>query len=304
MNVVTPPSTVLPDQLSVAAEQGRICALAAQGQRDLQRQADRYPDLFAGRAFDAALFSNIALAIAFGAPWCTAEQLRLTNRMVLWGFALDWRIDYLAKSRADVDRVVTGALAVAEGASPDAEDPLGRLLAELRDDLAEVPAFAELGGAWRAAVRRTVTAMAREWGWKTARERDGAPLPGIAEYLANADNLACTVVNVAHWIWTGDAETHRRLGPLVTVSDEVQRVLRLVNDLATYERDLEWGDLNALLLVDDRAEVDQRIVELVERCTELLAPLSGGCPLQAAYLARQIGFSSGFYRSADFWGQR
>ncbi|MFI2663878.1 terpene synthase family protein [Micromonospora carbonacea] len=304
MNVVTPPSTVLPDQLSAAAEQGRICALAAQGQRDLQRHADRYPDLFAGRAFDATLFSSIALAIAFGAPWCTAEQLRVTNRMVLWGFALDWRIDYLATSRADVDRVVAGALAVAEGASPDADDPLGRLLAGLRDDLAESPAFAESGDAWRAAVRRTVTAMAREWDWKTARDRDGAPLPGFTEYLANADNLACTVVNVAHWIRTGDAETHRRLDRLVTVSDEVQRVLRLVNDLATYERDLEWGDLNALLLVDDRAEVDQRIVELVERCTELLAPLSGGCPLQAAYLARQIGFSSGFYRSADFWGPR
>ncbi|RGC67093.1 hypothetical protein C5N14_20065 [Micromonospora sp. MW-13] len=304
MNVSTRPSAVLPDQLSAAAEQGRICALAAKGQRDLQRHAARYPDLFSGRPFDGALFSNIALAIAFGAPWCTAEQLRLTNRAVLWGFALDWRIDYLAKSRADVDRVVAGALAVADGASPDADDPLGRLLAELRDELAGVPAFAELGDAWRGAVHRTVTAMAREWDWKTARERDGAPLPSFAEYLDNADNLACTVVNVAHWIWTGDAETHRRLDRLVTVSDEVQRVLRLVNDLASYERDLQWGDLNALLLVADRAEVDQRIVELVERCNELLAPLTGGCPLQAAYLARQIGFSSGFYRSTDFWGER
>ncbi|MCX4471182.1 terpene synthase [Micromonospora sp. NBC_01655] len=304
MNVSTRPSAVLPDQLSAAAEQGRICALAAKGQRDLQRHAARYPDLFSGRPFDGALFSNIALAIAFGAPWCTAEQLRLTNRAVLWGFALDWRIDYLAKSRADVDRVVAGALAVADGASPDTDDPLGRLLAELRDELAGVPAFAELGDAWRGAVHRTVTAMAREWDWKTARERDGAPLPSFAEYLDNADNLACTVVNVAHWIWTGDAETHRRLDRLVTVSDEVQRVLRLVNDLASYERDLQWGDLNALLLVADRAEVDQRIVELVERCNELLAPLTGGCPLQAAYLARQIGFSSGFYRSTDFWGER
>ncbi|MFI0795140.1 terpene synthase [Micromonospora rubida] len=304
MNVSASPSILLPDQLSAAAEQGRICALAAKGQRDLQRQAARYPDLFTGPPFDGALFSNIALAIAFGAPWCTAEQLRLANRAVLWGFALDWQIDYLAKSRADVDRVVAGALAVADGAPPDADDPLGRLLAELRDELAGVPAFAELGDAWRAAVRRTVTAMAREWDWKTARKRDGAPLPGFAEYLDNADNLACTVVNVAHWIWTGDAETHRRLDRLVTVSDEVQRVLRLVNDLATYERDLQWGDLNALLLVADRAEVDQRIVELVERCTELLPPLAGGCPLQAAYLSRQIGFSSGFYRSTDFWGER
>ncbi|WP_320066917.1 terpene synthase family protein [Micromonospora sp. RTGN7] len=303
MNVSTRPS-VLPDQMSAAAEQGRICALAAKGQRDLQRQAARYPDLFTGPPFDGALLGNIAMAIAFGAPWCTPEQLRLTNRAVLWGFALDWQVDYLAKTRADVDRVVAGALAVADGAAPDADDPLGRLLAELRDELAGVAAFAELGEAWRAAVRRTVTAMAREWDWKTARERHDAPLPGLPEYLDNADNLACTVVNVTHWIWTGDAETHRHLDRLVTVSDEVQRVLRLVNDLATHERDLEWGDLNALLLVADRAEVDQRIVELVERCTELLAPLAGTCSLQAAYLARQIGFSSGFYRSTDFWGQR
>ncbi|MGC4805971.1 terpene synthase family protein [Micromonospora sp. DT233] len=290
--------------MSTAAEQGRICALAAKGQRDLQRHVARHPDLFTGPPFDGALLGNIAMAIAFGAPWCTAEQLRLTNRAVLWGFALDWQIDYLAKSRADVDRVLDGALAIADGASPDADDPLGRLFAELRDELAGVPAFAELGGQWRAAVRRTVTAMAREWDWKTAREQHDAPLPGLAEYLDNADNLACTVVNVTHWIWTGDAETHRHLDRLVPASDEVQRVLRLVNDLATHERDLEWGDLNALLLVADRAEVDQRIVELVERCTELLAPLAGSCSLQAAYLARQIGFSSGFYRSTDFWGQR
>ncbi|GAA2716836.1 terpene synthase family protein [Micromonospora olivasterospora] len=304
MNVSTRPAVAPPDQLSAAAEQGRICALAAKGQRDLQRQAARYPDLFAGRPFDGALFSNIALAIAFGAPWCTAEQLRLTNRAVLWGFALDWQIDYLAKSREDVDRVVGGTLAVADGATPDADDPLGRLLAELRDELATLPAFAGLRDAWRAAVRRTVTAMAREWDWKAARERAGAPLPSFAEYLDNADNLACTVVNVAHWIWTGDAATHRHLDELVVASDEVQRVLRLVNDLGTHERDLEWGDLNALLLVADRAEVERRTAELVERCTELLDRLAPSCPVQAAYLARQIGFSSGFYRSTDFWGER
>jgi hypothetical protein len=302
MNVSTHAEHTLPDLLRAAAEEGRICALAARGQRDLQRQAARYPDLFAGRPFDGALFSTIALAIAFGAPWCTAEQLRLTNRAVLWGFALDWQLDHLATSRQDVDRVVAGALAVAEGATPDADDPLGRLLAELRDELATVPAFAELGATWRAAVRRTVTAMAREWDWKSARERDGAPLPGLAEYLDNADNLACTVVNVAHWIWTGDAATHRHLDRLVVASDAVQRVLRLVNDLGTHERDLRWGDLNALLIAD-RAEVQRLSGELIEQCTELLTPLRASCPVQAEYLARQIGFSSGFYRFSDYWGQ-
>ena len=92
----------------------------------------------------------------------------------------------------------------------------------------------------------------------------GAACRTSTEYLDNADNLACTFVNVTHWICTGDAETHGTARPAGRApATQVQRVLRLVNDLATHERDLEWGDLNALLLVDDPAEVQTGIAELV-----------------------------------------
>ncbi len=57
------------DQMSAAAEQGRICALAAKGQRDLAGVAASHPDLFPGRPFDAALFSTVAMTVAFSAPW-------------------------------------------------------------------------------------------------------------------------------------------------------------------------------------------------------------------------------------------
>lgn len=290
----------------MAAEQGRICALAAKGQRDLQKRAAAHPDLFPSRPFDAGLFSSIALAMAFSAPWCTTEELGVTNRAVLWGFAVDWQVDHLAKSRGEVDRIMENSLAVADGASAGPDDPLGRFLAELRDDLAAVPAFSELRGLWREQISRTLTAMAREWDWKAAREAapGGSGPPTFAEYLANADNLACTVVNVAHWIHTGDADTHRQLPRLVAASDEVQRALRLVNDLATYERDLEWGDLNAIMLAGDRAEIERWTDAQTDRCRELLAELTESCPRQAAYLSRQLGFTSGFYRSTDFWGSR
>ncbi|WBB80171.1 terpene synthase family protein [Micromonospora sp. WMMD882] len=294
----------LDSHVATAREQGRICALAAKGQRDLATHAARYPELFSGAPFDAALFSNISLAIAFGAPWCGVEELRLTNRMVLWGFGLDWQVDYLAKSRLEIDRLVAGSLAVVDGDPPAPDDPLGRFLAELCAELAARSAYPMLRPTWRAAVERTLTAMAVEWDWKAARRDLNGALPTFDEYLANADNLACTVVNVAHWIHTGDPDTHRALPRLIEASDEVQRVLRLVNDLGTYQRDLEWGDLNAIMLVADRAEVEQRIDVLVRRCHELLEPLTVDCPRQARYLARQIGFSSGFYRSADFWGNR
>ncbi|WP_446215891.1 terpene synthase family protein [Micromonospora sp. IBHARD004] len=290
------------DRLASAAEQGRICALAARGQRELQRRTAAQPDLFPSRPFDAALLSSVSLAMAFSAPWCTAEELALTGRAVLWGFAVDWQVDHLATSRSEIDLITKTSLAVADGAA--AEDPLGRFLAELRDDLAATPGFAGLRGLWREELDRTLTAMAREWDWKTAAEAGAGGRPTLTEYLANADNLAATVVNVAHWIHTGTPGTHRQLPRLVAVSDEVQRALRLVNDLATYERDLEWGDLNAIMLVDDRAEIERRTAAQIDHCRHLLAELAANCPREADYLSRQLGFTSGFYRLTDFWGTR
>ncbi|BCJ61367.1 terpene synthase family protein [Micromonospora endophytica] len=297
MSARTEPPDAGGDQLLIAAEQGRICALAAQGQRDLAKVAASYPDLFPAKPFDAALFGNVAMAIAFGAPWCDPAQLRITNRVVLWGFAVDWLIDHEARSRDEIDRLTARCLAVADGGSPEEGDALGAFLAELRDELAAVPAFAEHRHRWRDEIRTVLVAMGREWDWKQQPDQ----LPSFAEYLDNAANLACTVVNVVHWIHTDDPATLKHLDALLAASDQVQRILRLVNDLGTYERDVRWGDLNALLLVP-RAEVEQRIIELVAEARAMLEPLRDSVPVPADYLARQIGFSSGFYRSTDFWG--
>ncbi|MFI7426944.1 terpene synthase family protein [Micromonospora sp. NPDC049836] len=285
------------DELRAAAEHGRVCALAAQGQRELQRGLAAHPDLFGAGPFDAALASSIALAMAFSAPWCTAAQLRLSNRAVLWGFALDWQVDHETTAAADLDLLVRRQRAVAGGAPPDPADPLGVFLAELRAELAAGPGFAAASEAWRDAVDRTLAAMAREWHWRADGHR-----PALADYLANADNLACTVVNVAHWAGVGGPGAHAHLDRLVTASDAVQRALRLVNDLASYERDLRWGDLNALLLVPDRAVVERELADQVRRATGLIDELRPDVPREATYLTRQLGYTSGFYRSTDFWG--
>ncbi|WP_254876930.1 terpene synthase family protein [Verrucosispora sp. NA02020] len=285
------------DQMTDAAEQGRICALAAKGQRDLAAVAAAYPELFPPRPFDATLFGTVAMAIAFGAPWCDLDRLRVTNRAVLWGFAIDWLVDHEAHSRDEIDRLAARCLAVVDGGTPEEGDQLGAFLAELRDELAAVPAFATHRERWREETRKVLAAMAREWDWKQTPDT----LPGFAEYLDNAANLACTVVNVVHWIHADDPATLAHLDALLAASDQVQRILRLVNDLGSYERDLRWGDLNALLLVS-RAEVEKRIAELVAEARDQLAALRVDCPVAADYLSRQIGFSSGFYRSTDFWG--
>ncbi len=289
--------------ISTAVEQGRVCALAARGKHDLARYAAARPALFPARPFDDTLFGAIALAIGFGAPDATEAELRFTNRCVLWGFALDWLVDHVATTRDEIDRLAIRCLAVADGGRPAPDDDLGQLLAEQRDELAACPAFARARPYWRAELAKVLTAMAREWSWKTAPPGTSTP-PTMADYLANADNLACTLVNVSYWIRVGDATLADDLPALVAASGTVQRALRLVNDLGTYDRDARWGDLNSIMIMGDRAGVREHLDELVDQCRAELAGLRVSHPAEAAYLTRQLGFSTGFYRLSDFWGER
>ncbi|ROO59273.1 hypothetical protein EDC02_1068 [Micromonospora sp. Llam0] len=290
--------------LQSAAENGRICAVAIHGQRDLTEHTRAYPGLFPARPFDPAVSAAVSLATAFAAPWCTPEQLRLANRTALWVFAADWLIDYRATTDDEIVALVDRCRAVAYGAAAGPDDELGRFLADIVAELDQAPAFASRRDRWWAELDRTLTAMHREWRWKAARRAAPAEAgPTFADYLDNADNFGSTFVNVTHWLRLGDGPTLAHLTELITVSREVQRVLRLVNDLASIKRDTAWGDLNALLLTADRGVVEDQIGHLVDRCRDLLRPLEIRCPNQAAYLSRQLGYTSGFYRVTDFWGE-
>jgi terpene synthase-like protein len=292
------------DGMSAAMEQGRICALAADCQRDLQKCVENYPDLFSAAPFDPRLLSGVSLANAFGSPWATAEQLRIANRSSLWVFAADWLVDYLAKSMTEVHHIVRECLAVADHPATAPGTPLTRFLAEIRAELATVPAFATSDSHWRDQLQRYLSAMAREWQWKSATpEEGGATRPTLDDYIDNADNFGSSFVNVAHWIFTGDARTLWHFEELREASDMVQRVLRLLNDLASHHRDLEWGDLNALMFGIGRAEVTERIAAIVGHFHDHIDPLRDDCPEVALYLDRQIGYSMGFYGATDYWGQ-
>ena len=291
------------DELDLAAEQGRVCALATDSLRDLQNCASEYPGLFSAKPFGPTVFSGVALANAFGSPGATADGIRVAARTALWCFAADWLVDYTAESREEIDAIVRGCEAVGDGAEPEEGVPLQAMLASLRDELAGREGWAALRPAWREHLRMYLLANAREWDWKAARSAgDEAAVPAFEEYLANADNFGSSLVNVSHWIHNGSVTEPGALERLAEASAEVQRVLRLLNDLATYERDLAWGDLNGLMLGMDRGDVERRISELVESAEKLIAALAAEMPEEAAYLRRQIGYSAGYYGMTDYWG--
>jgi Terpene synthase family 2, C-terminal metal binding len=293
------------DHRETAAEHGRICALATDCLRDLWECAAAYPELFPSEPFGPTVFSGIALANAFGSPWADAGGIRIAARTALWVFAADWLVDYVAGSRPEIDAIVDGCTAVAEGAAPARGAPLQALLASIRTDLSTSAVWPALSPAWHDALRRYLRASAREWEWKAAYAGgDRSALPSLDEYLANADNFGSHLVNVSHWIAGESVRTLERLRPLAAAGEQVQRALRLVNDLATYQRDLAWGDLNSLLLGVDREEITRRIDELADGCDRLLDPLEADLPRETAYLRRQLGYSMGYYGGADYWGAK
>ncbi|WP_131737119.1 terpene synthase family protein [Actinomadura roseirufa] len=316
--------------------------VAREVERDLRACAAARPALFpAGPMGPVA--SRLAEAIAFGALGYTAAELRPAARASLWIFGLDYRIDTLATRATEVGGIVDRCLRVAAGApavtaapsspsgassGPSAasagEDELAAMLAELRGDLADAPAFAEYGPVWREELQRMLQAMAREWTWKQClgiglpgEGREEAPArrfaevePGVPatleEYLANADNFGSAWVNVCHWISCGDPRVLENLDGLRAASRVVQATLRLLNDLVSRGREADWGDLNALTLGVSETAVRARVRELAGEVERLLRPLEAGCPRGAAYLRQQLAFSMDFYgvRGEDYWGER
>jgi len=287
--------------LSAAAEVGRIGAVAAAGQRDLHECTVSRRDLFPAHPFDEALLGAVTLANAFCAPGSEAARLRIANRTTLWAFAVDWLIDYQAAAEPEVREIVDGCLNVADGAAPSPDHPLTRFLAEIRDELAGASAFDVFYPVWREELCLMLHAMAREWGWKAVRGKEGV-LPTFDDYMDNSDNHGSCFVNMSHWVYTGALGSTDGLDQLRTTSRAAQRVLRLLNDLRTYQRDLAWGDLNVLMLGVTRAEVVERLGVLLEHCQEELDVLGHVHPQPADFIERQVGFCIGFYEIADYWG--
>jgi Terpene synthase family 2, C-terminal metal binding len=284
-----------------ATEFGRVGAIAAGGQRDLARIAAEYPDLFPPRPFDPAMLGAIALASAYCAPWLKKSRMRMVSIASLWLFGLDLRAERIPP--AAVDDLAGHCLAVADGGDPRPGDGITGLLALLRTELERgAPAFAARRPVWRDALRRTLSAIAREQGWTVRRNKGVLPSPD--EYLDNAASTGFSVVFTTLWL-TETASTGSTLGPdLSAAVRAAERLLRLVNDLGSYERELASDDLNVLMLGMTRSQLDTHIEESTHDFLALVRPVRRDRPRLATYVERQVGYAMGLYGIGDFWGER
>lgn len=276
------------DELDDAFAAGRACALAAECGRDLRRCAQMYGGLFPSAAFDADLYTSLTLAGAFSSPWTGADGLKVGNRAALWVLAVERLVHHTATGRDQVDALVRDCLAVADGADP--RTAVTRFLADLRDELDTVAAFGSAHRLWRDQLARMLTAMARAWAWRDSRD-----VPTLAGYVDNADSHGSRFVDLSYWIYAGEEWARGHLAELLPASGQVQRYLHLLGDLASYRRDVSWGDLNVLMLGVSRAEVTGAMAELAREAAELIGELSRLSPRTAAYLRRRMRFHAGVH---------
>ncbi|WP_043625475.1 terpene synthase family protein [Nonomuraea candida] len=279
-------------ELDEAFELGRTCALAAECGRDLRLCAQMYTGLFPATAFGADLFGALTLTTAFSAPWARADRLKVGNRAALWVLAVERLVERAVTSREQVDRLARECVSVAEGAVP--RTAATRFLADLRDELDTVREFEDLREIWLDQLAATLEGMATAWVW-----RDTHASPTLSRYVGNADSRGSCFVDLSHWIYSADDWTKAHLGELRAVSRQVQRYLHLLGDVASYRRDMSWGDLNVLGLGVERAEVTATMEALAREAVSLIDPVREHSPRTAVYLHRQLGFSAGFAGISD-----
>lgn len=282
------------DALPDAASAGRICALAAQVEREAEAWLTRYDDLV-----EPELLGPLALAFAFASPWCTPAQLALHNHFELWVFALDKAIDSDAKSKDEVDGIVRRCAAVTEGLPHDPADQLATALADILGALRARPLWDSLGPLWISLAQRTFDGMAIEW-TVAAAVLAGEKTPTFEEYLANSDSCAFRLIRLTEWISVGDQHIPDHIDHLMTAAWHAEISSRLTNDLRTHERERDNIDLNALMLGIDEEEVRDRIAREELCCREAFGSLSPDVARPALSLQRILAFGNAFYETSDF----
>jgi terpene synthase-like protein len=250
--------------------------------------------------FEYLPLAGIAFGEAVVGPWASKEQLRLTGRMAVWGYALDDHIERKITDLGELDGFLARCNEVVRTGRRDDGNALLASLSSWQEEISAQPGYPALADVWADKFDSCLRGHRYDWvvGW--ARERGESPATSVEEYLAHADSSAIGQVHVPRWIAYGDDELPAHLDVLVPALDDVSVATRLANDLATIARERDEAGANNVLMYgvsDDwvRDEIAARMTAVRDR----LAPLTAANYLPAVGLVRIAEWSVGIYARHD-----
>jgi hypothetical protein len=229
-------------------DQVRIFDLSARTSQTLHRWAARYPLIRRVRVWP------LSLSVAAGAPFTSVEALISTARLSLWVFTLDDLFDEERVPQSELMKRAERYRALAHREIPCPNgDSLATALCELRDDLATYPLFAPLGSEWANALCGTIDGMMREYQWRLAYRKgtdERATLPTYDEYVATGRYSIGGPPHIwAALITSDDASTPAHLDHLRAMEQLASTCIRLANDLQSYQKEVNEGKINALVIL-------------------------------------------------------
>jgi transposase len=271
-----------------------ICARTLETQRALNAWTSEY-----GHPASDSPLQAICLMHVLTAPWHTAEQLRVHNRMTAWLFHVDNVVEG-ARTLAEAEEIIRRYRLVVEGGTPDPADPLCRMLHAIWDELRTGPMWRELGDRWLDLFDRTLDAMRTERRRRMDMDAGGAP-PTVEQYIANCDNTEVRIAYFTYWISAGDHSLHDHLDLLMPALWEAQVAVRWANDFRSIQRKQEESTaLNSFMLGVGPAEIQRQALRAVGRCGEILEPLIAKSVPEAVILDRMMRSAVGFYHISDY----
>src|SRR5437868_5011515 len=230
------------------AEQVRIFDLSARTSQTLHRWAARYPLIRRVRVWP------LSLSVAAGAPFTSVDALISTARLSLWVFTLDDLFDEERVPQSELIKRAERYRALAHREIPcPTGDSLATALCELRDDLASYPLFELLGSAWANALCGTIDGMMCEYQWRLAYRKGTdvrATLPSYDEYVATGRYSIGGPPHIwAALITSDDPSTPKHLDHLRAMEQLASTCIRLANDLQSYQKEVDEGKINALVIL-------------------------------------------------------
>ena len=261
----------------------------------------------------------ICLSVAAAAPFADLQAIVDTARVSVWIFALDDLFDEgqfspaeLALKAEHYERILL------ERPVRAADDELATILRQVKASLAEHSLYGQLGTEWAQALNGTIQAMRQENEWAAAFQQNQlAAMPNYDEYL---DCGRRSVGGPPHmWaaiLTTNDSTAAQQRAFLGRMVDQSAAIIRLANDLQTYERELAEGKLNSLQILchaphDDRLpagasihDASQYVQAQIEETLDQLLAMGQqprtvtGRPERA--LVRIAQYVAEFYRRNDF----
>ena len=285
---------------------GRVYALARDVATELDGWLTRHP------AIPKTRVRSLALTFAATAPVCSARSLASTARVSLWIFAVDDAFDEGSFDADTLFRSATEHAAIARGVQLPAstDHPLAIALHDIIADLSTYPLFGPLRGHWADALGGTLESMKVEHRWRDAQRESGS-IPSYEEYIDNGRYSVGGPPHFVTWMITiGESSVRDHFGALYELALRASTCIRLSNDLQTFEREAEEGNINsttilraldsALSLPNAKKRVQSEIEAGIEACRALARDVDPRCNYTRTSFIRLVDFVCEFYRSHDY----